>query len=184
MPRVSFDDETELMRRIAQKEDAALRQLYEASSCPVYSLALQVLQNADYAEEVMQDVFLKVWEAPDKWDENRGTLMSWLLTVTRYAAIDRLRQEKRHTDRAETFEDREFVDDGVDVRFGDKVALNGIVSRLPDEQAQVINLAYYKGMTHQEISDATGVPLGTVKTRIRLGMEKLRAMWLEQNAGK
>ena len=175
MPNVMLGDETQLMRRIRQRDEHALQYLYDQCSRPVYSLALRVLGNTDLAEEVVQDVFMKVWEAPEKWEPNRGALMSWLLTVTRYAAIDRLRREKRRAT-TEPLEDH-TEQAGSDGSLGETLALNGALGELPAEQRAVIQLAYYQGLTHQDIADVTGIPLGTVKTRLRLGMQKLRVVW-------
>ncbi len=182
MPNVVLGDEAQLMQRIRQRDEHALQTLYDKCSRPVYSLALRVLGNADMAEEVVQDVLLKVWEAPEKWEPDRGALMSWLLTVTRYAAIDRLRQEQRRAT-TEPLEDHAGKL-GQNENYADTLALSGALGQLPEEQRAVIQLAYYQGLTHQDIAETTGIPLGTVKTRLRLGMQKLRALWqdTEQNA--
>ncbi|MEO0561554.1 MAG: sigma-70 family RNA polymerase sigma factor [Chloroflexota bacterium] len=177
MPRVSLDDETALMGRIRQRDEAALRQLYTQCSGPIYSLALRVLGNKQLAEEVMQDVFLKVWNAPDKWDPARGALMSWLLTMTRYAAIDRLRREDRH--QMISLDAQDAPEPGVAHNHVDSLALQKSLADLPAEQRQVIEMAYFQGMTHTDIANTTQQPLGTVKTRLRLGMEKLRNAWHE-----
>src|SRR3982751_3860947 len=94
MSKISFD-ETELLRRLIARDQSALSELYQQFGGLVYSIALRVVQNSSIAEEVAQDTFLKVWNQPTSWDPSRGKFVSWLLTITRYTAIDRLRLERR-----------------------------------------------------------------------------------------
>jgi RNA polymerase sigma-70 factor (ECF subfamily) len=178
MPKVSLGNETELMRRIIDRDESALTELYERCSGPVYSLALRVLQNADLAEETLQDVFLKVWNQPAMWRSSEGKLISWLLTITRYTAIDRLRRERRHTDGAIALDESEPAE-ATDLTA--MLTTDALLSQLPSEQRAVIELAYFQGLSHTDIASYTKIPLGTVKTRLRLGMEKLRDIWRRQN---
>lgn len=171
---MSFDA-APYLRRIARGDDGALAVLYAQFSAPVYSLALRVLNDPRLAQEVTQDVFLKVWTNPQAWDARRGQFSSWLLTLTRYTAIDHLRREQRRT--------------GKDIELSDQIAaandamegypperLRDLLAHLPDEQRQVIELAYFGGLKHSELAERLGLPLGTVKTRLRLGLSKLRAL--------
>jgi RNA polymerase sigma-70 factor (ECF subfamily) len=180
----TFVDEIELFGRIRARDQHALSELYQHYGGLVYSLALRILQNAVFAEEVTQDIFLKIWDQPHHWEPARGRLISWLLTVTRYTAIDRLRKEKRQSSwAAQALEDvwnlaakREVMDDP---KWHDGLLLRSLMNRLPGQQSELIELAFFGGMSHSEIAQQLGLPLGTVKTRIRLGLQKLKELWLE-----
>lgn len=176
-----FDDD-ELMRRITARDQQALRMLYEYYGKAVYSLAYRILQNSTLAEEVTQDTFLKVWRQTTIWDPNKGKFKNWLLRITQFSAIDRLRQEKRQPSlHPESIEDTEetFLSGKVESQWQEGTALRLLVKQLPTEQAALIDLAFFQGMSHNEIADATQIPLGTVKTRLRTGLQQLRALWLE-----
>jgi RNA polymerase sigma-70 factor, ECF subfamily len=177
-------NDTDLMRHVVQRDQSALSELYERYGNPVYGLALRVVQNTQLAEEVTQDTFLKVWNQAQSWDPTRGQLISWLLTITRYTAIDRLRREWRQPnlvgapveDIPNLFSALDMVGDA---RWQDGQLLAALIQQLPDEQAEVVQLAFYQGMTHTEMSERLGLPLGTVKTRVRLGLQKLKSLWLD-----
>jgi RNA polymerase sigma-70 factor, ECF subfamily len=179
-------DDIDLMRRIRERDQQALNDVYNQYGGAVYSLALRVLGERTRAEEITQDVFLRVWNAPEKWDSAKGKLLSWLLTVTRYAAIDALRAALRKLDSQTSSIDDEIAPMGLpnisDWQEGQ--LLRRLLSQLPPDQAQVIDLAFYGGMTHQDLSDTLKLPLGTVKTRLRLGLQKLREMWLTESPEK
>jgi RNA polymerase sigma-70 factor (ECF subfamily) len=139
-----FDD-IEFMRRIAVQDQQAFLALYQQYGREVYSLAYRVLQNATLAEEVTQDTFLKVWQQRTQWDPDKGKLKSWLLTITHFTAIDRLRQEKRqpnlHPDSIEEIED-EIMALGGESGWQDGTVLRLLVKQLPQEQAVLIDLAF------------------------------------------
>ncbi len=177
--QVSISD-VELMQQIAQKDQAALSGLYGRYGSLVYSLALRVLQNTQLAEEVTQDTFLDVWHHPDKWDASKGQLSSWLLTVTRYTAIDRLRKTLRRPetdlDEARTVTENDWIHDPL---WQDGQLLRSLLVKLPIDQRQLIEMAFFGGMTHSELAAASNLPLGTVKTRVRMGLQKLKGLWQE-----
>jgi RNA polymerase sigma-70 factor (ECF subfamily) len=179
---VPQSDDYELMRRISRQDEAALSALYERYGGAVYSLALRVTQLVELAEEVTQDTMLKIWNHPERWDPHKGRLLVWLLTVTRHAAIDRLRGEKRQPDLAGTpVEDMENIL-GTRALVDDPDWQNGRLLRrlmgdLPAEQSTVIELAFFQGYSHTDIAEKLRLPLGTVKTRVRLGLQKLRTLW-------
>jgi RNA polymerase sigma-70 factor, ECF subfamily len=174
--------DTQLMRRVLSRDQMAFSDLYQRYGGLVYSVAMRVLNDSVLAEEATQDTFLKVWNQSHRWDIDRGGLVTWLLTITRYTAIDRLRKEKRETPNtavdiedmldllAQYGEDRNYIDE-----------LRVYVAQLPPEQVEAIDLAFYKGLSHSEISERLGVPLGTIKSRVRMGLQKLRSLWLTQN---
>ena len=166
--------DSELLRLIAHRDQDALSELYQRYCNLVYSLAFHTLQNTVLAEEVTQDVFFKIWSRPDRWNPSGGKFSSWLLTVTRYTAIDRLRKDMHQSDKLiellDTIPDEHFIED--DHHIGED--LRTLLDQLPANQAKVIQLAFFYGMTHQEMAEALDLPLGTVKTRVRLGLLKLK----------
>lgn len=165
------------MRRIVKGDHAALSELYDRYGQLVYSLTLRVTGSAPLAEEATQDTFLKVWQQRATWDANRGKFSSWLLTVARYTAIDLLRHEKNRFAHVELHEEVDFVADHQDQTHpSHRHDLRLMLDELPEEQRQLIELAFYKGMTHRTLAKRLNLPLGTVKTRIRLGLHKLRSL--------
>lgn len=179
-------NDTDLMRHVVQRDQTALSELYERYGNPVYGLALRVVQNTQLAEEVTQDTFLKVWNQAQSWDPTRGQLISWLLTITRYTAIDRLRREWRQPNLVGAPVEEipnlfSALDMVGDARWHDGQLLAALLEQLPSEQAEVVQLAFYQGMTHTEMSERLGLPLGTVKTRVRLGLQKLKTLWLDSS---
>jgi RNA polymerase sigma-70 factor (ECF subfamily) len=183
----SEPDDGTLLRRITAGDSDALLALHKRYVNLVYSMAWRVLQDVGLAEEVTQDVFMKLWQQSQRYDAARGRFSSWLLTITRFAAIDRLRAEGRRPPATELSSD-DFSEhtsledllptDHVSWERGQHLRL--LLRELPIEQQQVIELAYFGGLTHTEMAEQLGLPLGTVKGRLRLGLERLRSLWLEE----
>lgn len=177
-------DDIALMRRIAARDQQALMELYELYGKAVYSLAYRVVNNSVLAEEIAQDAFLKVWHQTARWDATKGRLKSWLLTITQFTAIDRLRQEKRQPavmsdaleDNAETIALPEAGG------WQDGTTMHLLIGQLPPEQALLIDLAFFHGMSHNDIAVTLHIPLGTVKTRLRTGLRRLRELWLNNES--
>lgn len=177
-------EDIELIQRIQKRDQTALSELYERYSGLVYNMAMQVLRNADSAEEVTQDIFFQVWRWPEKWDAGKGRFTSWLLTVTRYTSIDTLRQQNRQPslsphsldNLAKLLTKTSSVEDD---RRDNGLLLRSLMSNLPGDQRDLIMMAYFRGMTHSEIAEQLNLPLGTVKSRIRLGLQKLKDLWFE-----
>jgi len=177
-----------LLQGIAERDQRAFLALYERYGNLVYSLALRVVRHQVMAEEVTQDVFLKVWQHPTRWNPALGQFSSWLLTITRNAGIDRLRKERRHWTPTQDYSDplMEAGEKGAvseNPYWFDGLLLARLLQQLPTEQRQLIELAFYKGYTHSELAENLQLPLGTVKTRLRTGLQKLRALWEEANQG-
>lgn len=178
--------DTHLLHGIAERDQRAFLALYERYGNLVYSLALRVVRHQVMAEEVTQDVFLKVWQQPTRWNPALGQFSSWLLTITRNAGIDRLRKERRHWTSAHDYLDP-LVEAGEKGAVGenpywfDGLLLARLLQQLPVEQRQLIELAFYQGYTHSELAENLQLPLGTVKTRLRTGLQKLRTLWEEAN---
>lgn len=182
----NLDDQT-LMFAVIQRDQSALMSLYARYGAALYGLALRILGQPASAEEVTQDIFLKVWNQPARWDPSLGKLSSWLLAATRNAAIDRLRQEQRHWKPVDVESvNEELV--GVaapsdDPLWADGQVVRALVSKLPDQQRLLVELAFFGGYTHAELADLLKLPLGTVKTRLRAALQALREAWLKANPG-
>lgn len=184
MIRTQEPDDVQLMACIKARQQQCLEQLHERYYTLVYSMAKTILRDEKLAEEVAQDIFLVVWQQPQKWNPAKGRLSSWLLTVTRYSAIDRLRYEQRRepTVNAPLENVAHLLQRGgkSEEAIRDNIKLvRRLLKQLPDEQQQVIYLAYFQGMTQHDIAEHLSLPLGTVKSRMRLGLRKLRDSWRE-----
>jgi RNA polymerase sigma-70 factor (ECF subfamily) len=178
-------DDRVLMNAIAMRDQEALMLLYARYGATVYAMALRVLGNPSSAEEVTQDIFVKVWNQPARWNSELGRLSSWLLATTRNAAIDRLRQENRQwraldveSAHEEVIGETSVADDPL---WADGQVLRQILEKLPYQQRQLIELAFYGGHTHSELARILDLPLGTVKTRLRAAIQTLREHWIEAN---
>ncbi|MEK7236796.1 MAG: sigma-70 family RNA polymerase sigma factor [Nitrospirota bacterium] len=172
-----------LLARVAKGDQQAFSQLYDHSSTLLFTLAVRVLGNHEEAAELLQDVYLEVWRKVSRYDVGRGTPVAWLVTLTRSRAIDRLRaRAARGYQATSSMEDNaatQVVDLGpspFDTQADQelRLAVGAAVAGLPPAQQQAIELAYYEGLSHAEIAARLNQPLGTVKTRIKLGMSKLR----------
>jgi RNA polymerase sigma-70 factor, ECF subfamily len=170
-----------LIRRMVEADETALGALYDRWARSLYSLVLHLLRDPDEAEDVVEETFWQAWRKADSYEPARGAVSTWLLTIGRRKALDRLRAKKRHREDP-IGNDRTFADiaspspdpsqdvEGSELREHVRAALR----ELPAEQREVLELGYFNGLSQTEIADATGQPLGTVKTRMRLAMQKLR----------
>ena len=172
-----------LMAALGEGQIEALEQLYERYSILVYSVALRIVRDQVLAEDVTQEVFLRLWRRPQSFDPTRGRFVSWLMSITRNRAIDeqrrisrRLRLEETGSDATDYVQSADRLDDPeLAATIGDdRAAVRAAMSQLPPAQRRVIELAYFGGLTQTEIATLTATPLGTVKTRVRLAMDKLR----------
>jgi RNA polymerase sigma-70 factor (ECF subfamily) len=170
-----------LLTRISRGDSDALGVLYDRYARVAIAIAYRVLGEHGAAEDVVQEAFLAVWRRVDSFDPSRGSVRSWLLTIIRNGAIDRRRG--RH---ARALQDTALDDVAFRLTTGDEETFDTVassveaervreaLSTLPPEQREAIELAYFGGLTHQEIAQRTGAPLGTIKGRMRLGLHKLR----------
>lgn len=177
------DDEIELMKRIKARDDEALSELYDLYNRLLYGLIISIVKKREEAEDVLQEVFVKIWEKASTFNEDRGNVYSWIVTLTRNKAIDRIRSKGYKTQKkaSQDVDAPEFSLEGdtfdplETTIFSDRAELvRNALAKIPDSQSEVLKIAYYKGMTQREISDQLDIPLGTVKTRMRQGMIKLK----------
>lgn len=181
-PGHAQDSDERLVNTLVAGDSRALGMLWDRHARPAYSLALRMLRDPGWAEEVVQDVFLRLWRDPHAYDPSRGDLRRWLLTVTHHAAVDGLRG-RRGSARArdagpEPLEGMYHEEeDPADTAWANLRAerVRAAISELPSAQREVIELAYFEGWSQSEVAKNTGLPLGTVKSRLRMGMKKLRA---------
>jgi RNA polymerase sigma-70 factor (ECF subfamily) len=174
--------ELDLLARVAKRERAALEQLYDRYSNIIYATAMKFLKEDADAQDVVQDVFIQIWDKAKLYDPAKGKPLTWALTLTRNRSIDRIRAIQRRTRLRDDFEKETVVDESEGVRE----ALSGVdaseksqilrdaVGRLSPEQRNVIELAFFSGFTQSEIADRLGEPLGTIKARARRGLMKLK----------
>ncbi len=183
MDQITSGEDQELMQGLMEKVPQALERLHQRYRTVLRSIIMQVLHDEAETEDVLQEVFLQVWDRAHSYSPRKGKLVSWLCTLARRRAIDRLRQHsayRRATDRYEVscnHPDKAIDDTHVVERdaFRDDIRelLYEQIATLPPKQQQVIRLAYFENRSQREISALTHTPLGTVKTRIELGMKKL-----------
>lgn len=177
----------QLVERLQRGSEDALIVLHRRYAGAVYSVAYRVLGEGMAAEEVTQDTFLRLWDRAGSYDPARGALLPWLLTIARRRAIDALRQMGRHLPTGgEVFslDEHPHLEEQISGDHTDhelRRSLMAALHELPAEQRQVIALAYYYGLSHSDIAAHLGEPLGTIKTRLRLGMQKLREAWLAEH---
>jgi RNA polymerase sigma-70 factor (ECF subfamily) len=174
----AHDQEAELLARIARGDGGAFEVLFDRYSAAVYGMVLQVLRDPAQSEEVAQDVLVEVWRTASRFDPDRGSVRAWLLTMARRRAIDRVRSAQAAGDRearlaAAATPDFDEVSEVVELRL-EREQVRRCLEVLTGLQRESIHLAFYRGYTHREVSDVLGVPLGTVKTRLRDGLIRLR----------
>jgi RNA polymerase sigma-70 factor (ECF subfamily) len=181
-----------LVEALEVRDERALETLYDRHGDYVYSVCLRMVGDVQLAEDLSQEVFLRLWRRPDLFDVSRGRFLTWLLSVARNRAIDERRSRGRRfrfetppsvtseemLELAPTSEERDHA-----VVSEERVVVQRALETLPPEQRLAIQLAYFGGYTQQEIAVGLHQPLGTVKTRIRLGLQKLRTLLMEQHGG-
>jgi RNA polymerase sigma-70 factor (ECF subfamily) len=166
----------ELIKRLVERDGDALSELYDRYSALVYSVALRVLRDTGAAEEILQDIFYSLWEKAARFDATRGSLAGWLLVMSRNRAISRLR--RRGPEQSEDMEQMTVAFPAwIEQDLGQRALLataQKAITDLADGQREAIELAYFEGLTHSEIAQRTGQPLGTIKTRVRTALEILK----------
>jgi RNA polymerase sigma-70 factor, ECF subfamily len=171
--------ERRMLERMAAGDGDALRELYDIHARAVYSLAVRILRSQSDAEDIVQEVFVQAWRQATRYDASRGTVAGWLLMQAKSRSIDRLRARRARPEQSEEARVSEPVDasDAADIQIvrGEQAArVRQALDELPALQKTALELAYYEGLTHVEIAEQLEQPLGTVKTRIRQGLLKLR----------
>jgi RNA polymerase sigma-70 factor, ECF subfamily len=186
LPGDAWGGEELLCAQMARGERAGLEQLYDRYAALVYTLALRILGNTADAEEVVQEVFLQAWRDAGRFDPERGTPAAWLVTLTRTRAIDALRSAGRGVRRGATVLSSEIADPSAipPGHFVDREVVIRAIALLSAPQREVLDLAYYQGLTQTQIAERTGLPLGTVKTRVRAALTRLRDVIAPRTASR
>jgi RNA polymerase sigma-70 factor (ECF subfamily) len=174
IPESSMDGDVNLLSRVQRGDEQAMASLYDRYSKVVYSVALRVLRDPAAAEDVLQEIFMQIWRNPDSFIATRGSLGGWLAVVSRNRSIDALRRRR-------PMDSVEDVALASPCNLGDEAERNVmmerarlVIQKLPAEQRKTLEMAFFDGLTHSEIAEITGDPLGTVKTRIRSALLTLR----------
>lgn len=177
--------DTELIGRAAQGDARALEVLYDRYSGVVFSFSLRIVGDRQLAEEILQEAFFRAWQQGSNFSAGKGSFITWMLSITHNLSIDEIRKRKRRPQKADS-EEPELVlaavpDTGAGSDIEEEVwlgtlrdTIGGALAQLPAAQREAIEMAYFRGMTQREIAEALGEPLGTIKTRMRLGMQKLK----------
>jgi RNA polymerase sigma-70 factor (ECF subfamily) len=179
----ALGDDGALVRRMAAGDESALGLLYDRWSPLLHSVARRILSDPDDAEEVLEEAFWQAWRQAGRYEEGRGGVSTWLTMMVRSRALDRVRARGRMREErwavlpepssANAF-DSPAAPDALTERSEERRIIEAAVARLPPEQRETVELAYFRGMSQSEIAAALGQPLGTVKTRARLALQKLR----------
>ena len=162
---------------LKQRDEKAFSYLYDNYSGALYSIILQILENTELANDVLQEVFINIWRKIDTYDAAKGRLYTWMLNISRDASIDQLRSKNYQNSQI-----NQSIPENVDMLGGsstmsvDSIGLKKMLEKLKMEQRVLIELAYFKGYTHEEIAEMEDIPLGTVKTRIRNALIQLRTL--------
>lgn len=174
MPPASAEDDGSLLALVLRGNDAAMASLFDRYSKIVYSVALRVLRDPSLAEDVLQEVFMQIWRNPESFTATRGSLGGWLAVVSRNRSIDVLRRKRptESVDEIALASPYNLADEGERNIMMDRA--RGAIQVLPVEQRKTLEMAFFDGLTHSEIAEMTGDPLGTVKTRIRSALLTLR----------
>ena len=184
-----LDDVTDeqLLEYLTRTDTAALDELYSRYGRAAFALAYRVLNDPEGAEDAVQEAFLTVWRRAGSYRPERGTVRAWLLTVVRNRAIDQIRAQASRPRGTAALEELERLaaSDGdpaeAALRGADAAAIQGALAKLPEEQREAVQLAFFHGLTYVEVSARTGAPLGTVKSRMRLALERMRGLLLAGN---
>ena len=170
--------DADLLRAVAQGDEESLAAIYDRYRTILFGLLFRILGNRAEAEDILQEVFVQVWQRARDFDENRGKAFTWLVTLARSRAIDRLRSlgSRSRTIEAATKESADAVADAVEDAINNErgEVVRAALKELPEEQRAALLMAYFDGFSQSEIAERTNTPLGTVKTRMRTGMTKLR----------
>ena len=178
MPDAAKYTEDELVLLLKQRTQAAFSYLYNNYSSTLYTVIFSILQDRELANDVLQEVFIKIWRQIDQYDAEKGRLFTWMINIARNASIDTLRSKSYNTQKQNRALTENVYDAAGTLNVEtDKIGLRKLIMELKDEQRVLVELAYLQGYTQDEISKLLNIPLGTVKTRLRTALIQLRALF-------
>jgi len=172
----------QLITRLQQQDRGAIGSLYDAYSGALYGVVLRIVQSHELAQQVLQDTFLKAWKNGASYDASKGRLFTWLLNIARNTAIDATRTSHFQHSRKTSGLDQIAHKPGGDSLNPELLGVREIVDRLDEKYRVLIDLVYFKGYTQEEAAEETGIPIGTIKTRIRYAINELRTVFGENRA--
>jgi len=177
-------DDRELIRQVVRRDQRAFLALYERYSSRIFTLILHMVSDRMLAEEILQETLLRVWSRAEQYVPERGSPLIWMLAIARYTVLERLRFESHRPILSDGNEPTPLLENLPEPESTSEEArwrsLHLVIQSLPEEQRTVIEMAYYQGLSQSEIAEMLELPLGTVKTRLRAGMLRLRQQWLER----
>jgi RNA polymerase sigma factor (sigma-70 family) len=167
--------ESELVTLLRQRDESAFSYLYDHYSGAMYSIVLNIVRDRELANDLLQDIFVKVWRQIETYDSSKGRLFTWLLNISRNASIDAIRSKSfQNSQQNRELTENVYEAAGSTLMNTDKIGLRKIVHRLKDEYKVLVELSYFEGFTQDEISKMLKIPLGTVKTRLRTALIQLK----------
>lgn len=174
--KISLSEE-ELVLALQRQETIAIKTLYDNYAAALLGVISRIVTNTEIAEDVLQESFVKIWNSATNYDSSKGRLFTWMMNISRNLAIDKLRSKDfKNASKNQDIENNvDFIDEQKKVTFNaDTLGLKELVTQLKPEFKEVLDLIYFKGFTHVEAADELGLPLGTVKTRVRMAILSLR----------
>ena len=176
-----------LAQRLKNGDESAISEIYDQYSSALFGLIIKIVKDNDIAEDVLQDCFITIWQKAKLYNEEKGTLYTWMLNICRNKAIDAYRKTNKEIENKNQIDNSSVYTDELNKQV-DHIGLSNVLNKLPEEQHILIELIYYKGMTQQEVSDFLSIPLGTVKTRLRMAIGSLKnilitliTLWMLKN---
>ena len=185
----SKEYDRDLIQQIGTGDPKVLSILYDRYKTLVFSLAIKITGSHETAEDITLDVFTQIWKNADKYHSKKGSVKGWIASIARYRSIDTLRRRKVRSDinrpqwsdvQLETLPSNDNPGEALELEET-RHKVSGAIAKLPEDQQKVLAMAYFKGYSHRQISAALDEPLGTIKTRIRLGLQKLRRIFKDEN---
>jgi RNA polymerase sigma factor (sigma-70 family) len=176
-PKTLHIDEHDLVLRLQRQDKSALSYLYDKYGDALYGAAQRIIQDEDVTSEVVQDIFLKIWNKIDMYDAQKGRLFTWMINLTRNAAIDKIRsKEIKRSAKTDSIDDNVYTIDRQNSAESsvDGIGVKELMDDLVEEQRFVLTKVYFEGFSHSEIADEYDIPLGTVKSRLRSALKHLR----------
>lgn len=174
--KISLSEE-ELISKLKNRDTIAIRAIYDMYSAALFGVISRLVPNTEIAEDILQETFIKIWGAADSYDSSKGRLFTWMMNIARNLAIDKVRSKDfKNASKNQDIENNvDFIDTQIESNFNaDLLGLKDIVDTLKPEFNHVLNMVYFKGYTHVETAEELNLPLGTVKTRLRMAILELR----------
>jgi RNA polymerase sigma-70 factor (ECF subfamily) len=165
----------QIIELLQQQDKKAIDALYDQYSPALYGIVLKIVRSEMVAQDVLQEAFVKIWSKGSSYDPSKGTLFTWMLNITRNTAIDKQRMEETRSKNSEKHTPEGFMNPQID-----HIGLNTEVGKLEEKYRKVIDLIYFEGYTQEEVTEALNIPLGTVKSRVRIALRELRKVFSVQ----